>query len=391
VHAICPKGLADTCEYKDVALGAQHTCPHIAQAKDKSWLLYTTGQAMDCPTTCTGSGKEGGSNATLQAGRPCAGTGFFGLNVASSKSLSGPWSSIDNLAISGYGEPVSKQNNVNPSPLVLQNGSVVVAYCDDSGSATNKGEQIALAYSDTPATGPYRKLGKPSVPIFEHNCEDPMIYKGRFGYHIICHDMSTGPTSKYDPTAMPCRFQGIAGCSGQVGLHAFASEINADGSGWATSPRLINSTAPSAYGANVTFTDGTTFAYFRRERPELRTNAKGDPTHLITGIEYFSEKTANGSNAQFSFTIVQEVDLSEDGDQTAALKSDDAAFDSAPPPPPAPVASFCEQPGWSTTFVDEFDGPLNTTTWNAVEESGEDYKKGQAGFRTNASNENNRW
>jgi len=36
--------------------------------------------------------------------------------------------------------------------------------------------------------------------------------------------------------------------------------------------------------------------------------------------------------------------------------------------------SFCEQPGWSTTFVDEFDGPsLNTTNWHAVDETTADH------------------
>ena len=103
------------------------------------------------------------------------------------------------------------------------------------------------------------------------------------------------------------------GCTGQVGLHAFAEDINADGSGWATAPRLIgNASEPSAWSANVHFTDGTAFSFFRRERPELRTNSAGDPTHLITGIEYFADEPGKASNHQYSFTIVQEVDLSGD-------------------------------------------------------------------------------
>jgi hypothetical protein len=40
------------------------------------------------------------------------------------------------------------------------------------------------------------------------------------------------------------------------------------------------------------------------------TNADGDPTHLITGIEYFADHPGEVSNHQYSFTIVQEVDLS---------------------------------------------------------------------------------
>ncbi len=57
-------------------------------------------------------------------------------------------------------------------------------------------------------------------------------------------------------------------------------------SGWATSPRRKGcATAPSAWSSHVSFSDGSSFNFFRRERPELRTNAQGDPTHLITGIE----------------------------------------------------------------------------------------------------------
>ena len=91
-----------------------------------------------------------------------------------------------------------------------------------------------------------------------------------------------------------------------------------------------------------------------------------------SGIEHFHNVMSNGSNAQHA--------LGGDGARIPTLKSDDdAAF-----------VSFCEH-GWSTTFVDEFDGPLNTTNWDAVEESSEDYEKCQAGFGKNASNENNRW
>ena len=110
------------------------------------------------------------------------------LNVATSTSLNGPWVTHDNIPIEGYGSPVSKQNNVNPSPLVLPNGTVILVYCDDAD-----GEHICLAKADDAVKGPYTKLGPPSVPLFDHHCEDPYIYKGRAGYHIVCHDMCAQP------------------------------------------------------------------------------------------------------------------------------------------------------------------------------------------------------
>ena len=48
------------------------------------------------------------------------------------------------------------------------------------------------------------------------HAQDPFIYKGRLGYHVVCHDMERGDKSESDG----CRFQGYEGCSGQVGLHS---------------------------------------------------------------------------------------------------------------------------------------------------------------------------
>jgi hypothetical protein len=123
-----------------------------------------------------------------------------------------------------------------------------------------------------------------------------------------------------EDAAAGCRYQGwdpILGpknnknCTGEVGLHAFAKKLSGDGNGWATAARLeSNASEPSAYSHRVEFDDGTAFSFYRRERPELRTNAEGDPTHLITGIEYFADNPGQPNNHQYSFTIVQEVDLS---------------------------------------------------------------------------------
>lgn len=175
IHATSKNPLNETFRFADVALPPQHDCPHITKASDGTYLLYNTGQSMQCETTCTGEPKPNRSDSTTvppAAGKPCKGTGFFGLNLATSKSLSGPWKLQDNIPIEGYGQPVASQSNVNPSPLVLENGTVIVAYTD----AAN-GEQIALAKADDPTVGPYSKLGPPNVPIFEHHCEDPFIYK----------------------------------------------------------------------------------------------------------------------------------------------------------------------------------------------------------------------
>ena len=48
----------------------------------------------------------------------------------------------------------------------------------------------------------------------------------------------------------------------------------------------------------------------RRERPTLLFNAKGQPTHFITGVERFAMDPAQPDNDQWSYTLVQRVDLS---------------------------------------------------------------------------------
>ena len=47
--------------------------------------------------------------------------------------------------------------------------------------------------------------------------------------------------------------------------------------------------------------------------------------------------------------------------------------------------------GARRNFRDEFDGPLNTTNWNDVEENAKDYAKCQAGFRKGASDPSSKW
>eukprot|EP00937_MAST-01D_sp_MAST-1D-sp2_P001555 g1555.t1 len=319
VYATSPS-LNATFAFESVALGAQHTCPHAVAGRGAHagrFLLFSTGTGMACNTTCTGAapgltrgdagnaGDAGDAGDAAPGAVPCDGqTGFFGLNVASSASPAGPWTSHDNIKIAGVeGGDVRQQTNINPSPLVLANGSVVLAFCDQGEGAP--GEMLGLAFADD-ALGPYRRLGTGN--LFAHRAEDPFIYKGRAGYHMLAHDMQRGVEGMG-----PCRMNAKADCSGQVGLHAFAPDIRADGGGWRVSPRLDdNATSvaqPSAYSTNVTFSDGTTFAFFRRERPELLTNADGDPTHLITGIEYFADNAGAANNHQYSFTIVQEVNL----------------------------------------------------------------------------------
>jgi hypothetical protein len=70
---------------------------------------------------------------------------------------------------------------------------------------------VTLGFIPIPE-GPYTKLGPPGVPIFKHHCEDPFVYKGRSGYHVICHDMEHGASGE----TAGCRFQVAPAGGGKV-------------------------------------------------------------------------------------------------------------------------------------------------------------------------------
>ena len=97
-------------------------------------------------------------------------------------------------------------------------------YCDIVHSLTYIYHLLHLVpnYTWCPTTLGAQLSGPPNQTLFEHRCEDPHLYRGRSGYHIVCHDMEWGAGINRSG----CRYQGPTlqnkGCSGQVGLHAFA-------------------------------------------------------------------------------------------------------------------------------------------------------------------------
>jgi len=119
-----------------------------------------------------------------------------GLAAAHSTSLDGPWSPATTLVI----EDQWKSTNVfcahtNPSPVVLANGSVVMAFnagCCDPGCS----ETIGTAVSDGGWEGPWRLLSDNAVLLNEdgspHACEDPFLWSSKRGWHMLVHNFQ-GP------------------------------------------------------------------------------------------------------------------------------------------------------------------------------------------------------
>ena len=184
------------------------------------------------------------------------------VNLAHSTSPDGPWTPLLPDGAPFFADGNSSLALSNPSPWVLKNGTVVLAYSRAPGT----GVAVAPHWR-----GPYTRLS-----TWTHNhtvqnfalvgCgEDPFIYQDFRGtWRVICH----GPTEK--PGSDP-RFPNT---SLETGGMAFSTDLIH----WTAGPG-------PAYTSAMEYTDGSVRPFARRERPALLLDEKGFPTHLYNGIQ----------------------------------------------------------------------------------------------------------
>ena len=148
------------------------------------------------------------------------------VRVGFSTSPDGPWTSVPYPVLQpqqGNGTFPSSWDafTTNAAPMVLPNGSIVLAY---RGSFTEADAGIGLAIADNIA-GPYRRLNG-GHPIFSDHAEDPFIYQGKRGsFHIVVHKMPPSPkrpsSFPFNTSAWQCGDNENA-CIG----HAFAESLH---------------------------------------------------------------------------------------------------------------------------------------------------------------------
>jgi predicted amidohydrolase len=175
---------------------------------------------------------------------------------------SGPW--VDEKITC---DPAPCPTWSNPAVFIFPNGSTVLLLSMRTAKGVNTtnsgGFQVAKA--PTPL-GPFKPvLGDWSIsPINTKNCEDSFVWVNERGYHAIFH------------------------CYGRPGGDAGGYAWSLDGRKWnTTTPRFAHdppSDPELPFTDTVAQSDGSTTAYYQRQRPKLFLN-DGTPAGLITGID----------------------------------------------------------------------------------------------------------
>ena len=160
---------------------------------------------------------------------------------AYSSSITGPWTRIDSVAM-----PFS-----NPAPLVMKDESVYVFGRKAIGDI-----RIAQGYRASSFKGPYELLnsGKNLLPG-NNQLEDPTIWWAKGQYNVILSDFRGDVTGVNKNGAQYYSIDGI---------------------------QFLPVTKDAVYTKTVSYDDGSSLTFRRRERPFVYVNKKGQVTAFFT-------------------------------------------------------------------------------------------------------------
>ncbi|MCT4672932.1 MAG: glycoside hydrolase family protein [Prolixibacteraceae bacterium] len=177
------------------------------------------------------------------------------IGIAVSKSIHGPWKRYDKPILDVKPNSYYSFLTSNPSPLIKENGEVVLIFKGRSYKGNKHGPMnIGVAVADS-FEGPYRVVG--DKPFFSKDrfgvVEDPHMWVDKKGFHMLAKDHKGSIT-------------GEAG----AGFLAHSS----DGMKW----NLDSS--PKAYSKKIGWNDGVTRKMGQLERPFVFVE-NGQPTHIF--------------------------------------------------------------------------------------------------------------
>lgn len=194
------------------------------------------------------------------------------IGLATSKSVKGPWTRLDEPILEPRPGRWDNQITSNPAPCVLPDGKVILVYKSTRTGHWKNGHfdpdlRLGVAIADN-YMGPYKYMSEEAILPFSgteksdivnfNSAEDPFIWYDKEGFHLLCKVFTAGEQligEKYG------------------GIHA----VSKDGINW----RLAAN--PKGYSRTITWDDGTIETLGARERVQLLIE-DGVITHAVFSI-----------------------------------------------------------------------------------------------------------
>ncbi len=185
------------------------------------------------------------------------------IGLATSKSLEGPWIRSNQPVLEPRPEKWDRGTTSNPSPFVMPDGSVYMAY---KSSYVTEGTKLApfnvgIVRADNWQSPFERLTDGPALNLPDNACyvEDPFLWFQDGYFHLIMKDIRG-------------QISGEDGC----GIYAYSK----DAIDW-----TIGS-PPQAYDRDLLWDDGQNEHVGQFERPQLLFNETGNATHMLAATAY---------------------------------------------------------------------------------------------------------
>ena len=243
--------------FADVVVAPFAHNPTVRQLPDGSFALFMIGGTPSVERNCSGGG---GSHLHHTHHRAAADDDPSGIAVSWAPRVTGPWSAPTRVEFSHYNGTELNCSFTNPSPSILANGSVLLAfqggYCHSiipGIGEENIGVALAPSWDGVYSLVSGRPIVEPPPWCVAGLGEDPFLWQNAAGYfHMLIHGMCYAPFNA---------------------IHAFSR----DGVAWA-----LAEIAPYTYAVN--YTDAAAALYWRVERPQLVFGADATPMALLNGV-----------------------------------------------------------------------------------------------------------
>lgn len=306
VHATSDNPIGPYTKQGLVAAPIANTAHLARDPADGALLLFVTGCGTAAARGCTQI--EGCHNGTTDNPMPTPPASCNnltrcqdddGTNVLRSPNglFEGPWE----LAVSPLldtDDPRKQHADnttvyyANPAPLIDDDGTTRIIFRDFYRNAQFPRTNLCGLAKAKQWRGPYAlPLGNDGT-VVPNATEDPHLYRDHRGHcHVIFHALDHWCYDCQCPTATSTKL-----CEDTVGGHAFSRDCE-----------HFRFSHEYAFTSTVEFTDGSSYTFQRRERPEAILK-DGHVIGLVSGVSDTRQQQASkGSRRDYSWTLVQPV------------------------------------------------------------------------------------